>query len=252
MPLRPNLYENPVADSAEFRNLNDVLDEEIRIDILRSIINDTYWGDLIQTTLSNISTETLTSLRNILQGPFNDLEAYTPFLNILMYSNVGLNGFKIATSTLANLITDMQAPTESSILYVEDTVVDVDERNLTTNQNVIDGAEEFNSIRNNILSPLNWRTILFRGVMLFAAGTATHLGSPHIGSFAGIGIRMLQDLENSSGTGINIRQPGTNIIWNNVSRSFGWSWSLFAMYLGRRGQAMITLDRKIFYTEKKL
>lgn len=42
MPLRPNLYENPVADSAEFRNLNDVLDEEIRIDILRSIINDTY------------------------------------------------------------------------------------------------------------------------------------------------------------------------------------------------------------------
>jgi hypothetical protein len=83
------------------------------------------------------------------------LEAYTPFLNILMYSNVGLNGFKIATSTLANLITDMQAPTESSILYIEDTVVDVDERNLTTNQNVIDGAEEFNSIRNNILSPLN-------------------------------------------------------------------------------------------------
>ena len=72
-----------------------------------------------------------------------------------MYGNVGLNDFNIATSALANLITDMQAPTESPILDVEDTVVGIDERNLTTNQNVISGAEEFNSRRNNILSSLN-------------------------------------------------------------------------------------------------
>jgi hypothetical protein len=212
LPLRPNLYGSPIADSAEFRNLNEVLSEETRIDILRSIANDTYRGDLIQTILSNISTETLTSLRNSLQGPFNNLEAYTPFLNILMYSNVGLNDFNTATSALANLITDMQAPTESPILDVEDTVVDIDERNLTTNQNVIYGAEEFNSRRNNILSSLNGRTILYRGGMLFTAGITTYFGSPYIGTLAGIGIRMLQDLENSSGTGINTRQPGTNII----------------------------------------
>lgn len=61
LPLRPNLNEN--------------LDEEARIDILNSIVNDNYRSDLVQTILSNFSEDTLTRLVNTLQGPVNSLEA---------------------------------------------------------------------------------------------------------------------------------------------------------------------------------
>lgn len=100
LPLRPNLDGNPIEDAADFRNLNDILDEDIRLDILNSIVNDNYRSDLVEIIISNIPEATIDRLVSTLQGPMNNLEAYTPFLNILIYGNVGLNDFNIAALIL--------------------------------------------------------------------------------------------------------------------------------------------------------
>jgi hypothetical protein len=155
LPLRPNLDGNIVEDSAEIRNLNENLDEETRVDILNSIVNDNYRDDLVRIILSNFSEDTLTRLLNTLQGPINSLEAYTPFINILMYSNVGINDFNTATANLVNLVTDLQTTTETPVLDVDETIANIEERNLNANQQVNEGAEEANSRRSNILASVN-------------------------------------------------------------------------------------------------
>lgn len=206
LPLRPNLDGNPIEDAADFRNLNDILDEDIRLDILNSIANDNYRSDLVEIIISNIPEATIDRLVSTLQGPMNNLETYTPFLNILIYGNVGLNDFNIAATNLVNIITDLRTPTESPILDVNETVANIEERNLTTNQNVREGVEEANSRRSNILSSLNWRTLLMRSGMILAAGTATYFGGPQLGSLASFGMRILQDLEPTSNTVSNSRE----------------------------------------------
>jgi hypothetical protein len=155
LPLRPNLDGSNVEDAAEIRNLNENLDEETRLDILNSIVNDNYRDDLVRIILSNFSEDTLTRLLNTLQGPINSLEAYTPFINILMYSNVGINDFNTATANLVNLVTDLQTTTETPVLDVDETIANIEERNLNANQQVNEGAEEANSRRSNILASVN-------------------------------------------------------------------------------------------------
>lgn len=206
LPLRSNLDGNPIEDSADFRNLNDILDEDTRLDILNSIANDNYRSDLVQVILSNMPENIIVRLVNTLQGPLNNLETYTPFLNILMYGNVGLNDFNVATTNLVNLITDLRSPIEPPVLDVNETVASIEERNEATNQNIREGVEESNSRRNNILSSLNWRTLLTRSGMILFAGTATYFGGPQLGSLASFGARMLQDLEHSPNTVVNPRE----------------------------------------------
>jgi hypothetical protein len=155
LPLRPNLDGSNVEDAAEIRNLNENLDEETRVDILNSIVNGNYRDDLVRIILSNFSEDTLTRLLNTLQGPINSLEAYTPFINILMYSNVGINDFNTATANLVNLVTDLQTTTETPVLDVDETIANIEERNLNANQQVNEGAEEANSRRSNILASVN-------------------------------------------------------------------------------------------------
>lgn len=178
LPLRPNLDGNNVEDAAEIRNLNENLDEETRMDILNSIVNDNYHDDLVRIILSNFSEDTLTRLLNTLQGPINSLEAYTPFINILMYSNVGINDFNTATANLVNLVTDLQTTTETPVLDVDETIANIEERNSNTNQQVNEGAEEANSRRSNILASVNWRTLLIRSGMILVSGTAMYFGGP--------------------------------------------------------------------------
>lgn len=178
LPLRPNLDGNNVEDAAEIRNLNENLDEETRMDILNSIVNDNYRDDLVRIILSNFSEDTLTRLLNTLQGPINSLEAYTPFINILMYSNVGINDFNTATANLVNLVTDLQTTTETPVLDVDETIANIEERNSNTNQQVNEGAEEANSRRSNILASVNWRTLLIRSGMILVSGTAMYFGGP--------------------------------------------------------------------------
>ena len=66
--------------------------------------------------LVNLSEDTLAILINTLQSPINDLDAYTPLLNILMYGNIELNDFNTAVANLSNRITDLQAFTEPQVL----------------------------------------------------------------------------------------------------------------------------------------
>lgn len=155
LPLRPNLDGRPISDSEDFRNLNEILDEETRLDILNSIANDNYRGDLIRVILANLSDETLTRLNNTIQSPVSDLETYTPLLNILMYGNVGLNDFNVAITNLANLITDMQAPMEPQHLDVSATIENIEARTEATNQDINRDAQEADVRRSNILSSLN-------------------------------------------------------------------------------------------------
>jgi hypothetical protein len=206
LPLRSKLDGNPIEDSADFKNLNELLDEDTRLEILNSIANDNYRSDLVQIILSNLPENTIDRLVNTLQGPLNNLETYTPFINILMYGNVGLNDFNVATTNLINLITDLRTPSETPVLDVDETVANIEERNQSTNQNVREGVEESNSSRTNIPSSLNWRTLLTRSGMLLAAGTATYFGAPQLGSLANLGVRILQDLEYSSNTVSNSRE----------------------------------------------
>ena len=151
LPLRPNLEGNKIADAQDFRNLNDNLNEETRLDILNSIANDEYRSDLLRVNLSSLSSDTLISLNNTLREPINTLETYTPFLNIIMYGNIGLNDFNIATANLLNLIIDLQTPVEPPVLNVEQTVANIEERNSTENRTVESVAEESNSRRNSAL-----------------------------------------------------------------------------------------------------
>lgn len=151
LPLRPNLEGNKIADAQDFRNLNDNLNEETRLDILNSIANDEYRSDLLRVILSNLSSDTLISLNNTLREPINTLETYTPFLNIIMYGNIGLNDFNIATANLLNLIIDLQTPVEPPVLNVEQTVANIEERNSTENRTVESVAEKSNSRRNSAL-----------------------------------------------------------------------------------------------------
>lgn len=151
LPLRPNLEGNKIADAQDFRNLNDNLNEETRLDILNSIANDEYRSDLLRVILSSFSSDTLISLNNTLREPINTLETYTPFLNIIMYGNIGLNDFNIATANLLNLIIDLQTPVEPPVLNVEQTVANIEERNSTENRTVESVAEESNSRRNSAL-----------------------------------------------------------------------------------------------------
>jgi hypothetical protein len=151
LPLRPNLEGNKIADAQDFRNLNDNLNEETRLDILNSIANDEYRSDLLRVILSSLSSDTLISLNNTLREPINTLETYTPFLNIIMYGNIGLNDFNIATANLLNLIIDLQTPVEPPVLNVEQTVANIEERNSTENRTVESVAEESNSRRNSAL-----------------------------------------------------------------------------------------------------
>jgi hypothetical protein len=209
LPLRPNLDGNIVEDSAEIRNLNENLDEETRVDILNSIVNGNYRDDLVRIILSNFSEDTLTRLLNTLQGPINSLEAYTPFINILMYSNVGINDFNTVTANLVNLVPDLQTTTETPVLDVDETIANIEERNLNTNQQVNEGAEEANSRRSNILVSVNWRTLLIRSGMILVSGTAMYLGGPQLGSLANLGARILQDSEYSSSTAVNSRDNRT-------------------------------------------
>ena len=151
LPLRPNLEGNKITDAQDFRNLNDNLNEETRLDILNSIANDEYRSDLLRVILSSLSSDTLISLNNTLREPINTLETYTPFLNIIMYGNIGLNDFNIATANLLNLIIDLQTPVEPPVLNVEQTVANIEERNSTENRTVESVAEESNSRRNSAL-----------------------------------------------------------------------------------------------------
>jgi hypothetical protein len=151
LPLRPNLEGNKITDAQDFRNLNDNLNEETRLDILNSIANDEYRSDLLRVILSSFSSDTLISLNNTLREPINTLETYTPFLNIIMYGNIGLNDFNIATANLLNLIIDLQTPVEPPVLNVEQTVANIEERNSTENRTVESVAEESNSRRNSAL-----------------------------------------------------------------------------------------------------
>lgn len=66
LPLRSNLDGNPIEDSANFRNLNDTLDENTRLDILNSIANDNYRSDLVRIILANTPEDTITRLVNTL------------------------------------------------------------------------------------------------------------------------------------------------------------------------------------------
>ena len=232
LPLRPNLEGNKIADAQDFRNLNDNLNEETRLDILNSIANDEYRSDLLRVNLSSLSSDTLISLNNTLREPINTLETYTPFLNIIMYGNIGLNDFNIATANLLNLIIDLQTPVEPPVLNVEQTVANIEERNSTENRTVESVAEESNSRRNSALPQWTWRTIFIRSGTLFAAGTAMYFGSPHLGSLVGFGARILQNLEDSPGTAITPRSSKTT--WNDVSNSFWRSWGLLARYMGSK------------------
>ena len=232
LPLRPNLEGNKIADAQDFRNLNDNLNEETRLDILNSIANDEYRSDLLRVILSSFSSDTLISLNNTLREPINTLETYTPFLNIIMYGNIGLNDFNIATANLLNLIIDLQTPVEPPVLNVEQTVANIEERNSTENRTVESVAEESNSRRNSALPQWTWRTIFIRSGTLFAAGTAMYFGSPHLGSLVGFGARILQNLEDSPGTAITSCESRTT--WNDVSNSFWRSWGLLARYMGSK------------------
>ena len=232
LPLRPNLEGNKITDAQDFRNLNDNLNEETRLDILNSIANDEYRSDLLRVILSSFSSDTLISLNNTLREPINTLETYTPFLNIIMYGNIGLNDFNIATANLLNLIIDLQTPVEPPVLNVEQTVANIEERNSTENRTVESVAEESNSRRNSALPQWTWRTIFIRSGTLFAAGTAMYFGSPHLGSLVGFGARILQNLEDSPGTAITSCESRTT--WNDVSNSFWRSWGLLARYMGSK------------------
>ena len=66
--------------------------------------------------LVNLSEDTLAILINTLQSPINDLDAYTPLFNILMYGNIELNDFNTTVANLSNRITDLQAFTEPQVL----------------------------------------------------------------------------------------------------------------------------------------
>lgn len=206
LPLRSNLNGKPIEASADFRNLNEILDEDTRLDVLNSVANDNYRSDLVQLILSNIPEDTIDRLVNTLKGPLNNLETYTPSINMLMYGKVGLNDFNVATTNLVNLITDLRTPPETPVLNVDETVANIEERNQSTNHNAREGVEKSNSIRNNILSSLNWRTLLTRRGILLAARTATYFGGPQLGSLASFGARMLQDLEYPSNTVPNPRE----------------------------------------------
>lgn len=83
--------------------------------------------------LVNLSEDILARLINTLQSPINDLDAYTPLLNILMYGNIELNNFNTAVANLSNRITGLQAPTEPQVLDVDTTIANIEARNQTTN-----------------------------------------------------------------------------------------------------------------------
>jgi len=50
-----------------------------------------------------------------------------------MYGNVGLNDFNVATANPVNLITDLQASTEPPVLNVDETIANIEERNMNAN-----------------------------------------------------------------------------------------------------------------------
>lgn len=72
-----------------------------------------------------------------------------------MYGNVGLNDFNVAITNLANLITDMQAPTEPQHFDVSATIENIEARTEATNQDINRDAQEADVRRSNILSSLN-------------------------------------------------------------------------------------------------
>ncbi len=112
LPLRPNVNGIEVIDSDEFRNMNSNLDVETRRNILQNIVDDRYENDILRTIVSNISIETRASLRSTLTGPMINPDVYTPFLNILIYGNIGINDFNIAIANLSNLLVEMEVQPE--------------------------------------------------------------------------------------------------------------------------------------------
>lgn len=236
LPLRPSINGNTIEDSHEIRGLNSNLSEDTRQGILQSVVDDRYSEGLMRTLITNMSPETISSLRSVLVGPLNNLETYTPFLNILMYGNVGINDFNTAIVNISNLIAELDICTEQ-VPDVEETIAVVENRVQAANEESIERAEEANSRRSNMLSTLNWRTLLTRGSAFLTAGFAIYMGSPQLGWLANIGIRMLEnnvnDFQRTGSTNIPRISQG-NESWSDVSESFWNSWALFARYMSRR------------------
>lgn len=156
LPLRPSVNGNTIEDSHEIRGLNSNLSEETRQGILQSVVGDRYSEGLMRAIITNMSPETITSLRSVLVGPLNNLETYTPFLNILMYGNVGINDFNTAIVNIYNLIVELDICTEQ-VLDVEETIEKMKKQIL---EDLI------------CLALLNWRTLLTRGSAFLTAGFA--------------------------------------------------------------------------------
>ena len=239
LPIRTDANGLTTGDAEEIRNLNANLDEESIRNILENVTQNRFHEETFRIILSNISTETLDRTRNILNSTYDNLQDFAPILNIMIYANVGFYDFNASSINLSYMLTDLEP---SEVLYennLEEVTNEIDENVNSTNDDVERRSEEYNRERTNILSSLNWRTVISRGGTLLLMGAATYMGAPYLGPLGNLGMRILENSPSilptsSTETGVAPRSARSVITWNHVSESFWGSWALLARYMGGR------------------
>lgn len=239
LPIRTDANGLTTGDAEEIRNLNANLDEESIRNILENVTQNRFHEETFRIILSNISTETLDRTRNILNSTYDNLQDFAPILNIMIYANVGFYDFNASSINLSYMLTDLEP---SEVLYennLEEVTNEIDENVNSTNDDVERRSEEYNRERTNILSSLNWRTVISRGGTLLLMGAATYMGAPYLGPLGNLGMRILENSPSilptsSTETGVAPRSTRSVITWNHVSESFWGSWALLARYMGGR------------------
>jgi hypothetical protein len=239
LPIRTNANGLSVGDAQEIRNLNESLDDETIRGILETISENRFNSDILRNLMSSISDDTLNRVRDILSLPTYTLQDLTPVLNIIIYANVGFYDFNASTVNLSNLLSDLNPQINFYQSNVEEVGNVIDDITDEANSNSESRSGEYNRERANILSSMNWQSILRRGGTLLFMGAATYLGAPYMGQLGNLGLRILEnssDLSSTVSTGTDLapRNSNTRIIWHDVSGSFWGSWALLARYMGRR------------------
>lgn len=226
LPIRTNAEGLPVGDVQEIRNLNENLDEDTIRRTLTAISENRFDSEILRSIISNISVETLDRTRNILSQPNYDLTSLTPILNTIIYANIGFYDFHSSTTNLANLLAELNLPPDLYENNLEEAEEIINENTNEANNSSEERNAAYSRERSNILSSLNWRTILRRGGTLLVTGVATYLGAPYMGPLANIGMRLLENSPNLSsafnnGSDIVPRNPNSGMTYPVVFGTLG-------------------------------